>query len=245
MKVGHLSEIFVSFQGEGVHAGRRQLFVRMAGCSLRCRYCDTPDSLERVPRFIVHEPEGGTRLLPNPIASAAVLEHIARLLADGESVDGTALTGGEPLLQAEFLADLLSHHALPAPILLETSGVLPDRLRILLPRVDVVSMDLKLPSNTGEPEFWEEHREFLAVAGTKAYVKILVDDSTDEAELERAAELVRTTAPEVPVFLQPITQGDKRAMIRQPALHRYFSVVRSRVADVRVLPQTHKMIGIL
>jgi len=42
---GNVSEVFVSFQGEGVHAGRRHLFVRLGGCPLRCRYCDTPESL--------------------------------------------------------------------------------------------------------------------------------------------------------------------------------------------------------
>ena len=48
---GYVSEIFVSFQGEGLYAGRRQLFLRMGGCHLRCRYCDTPDSLERTPHY--------------------------------------------------------------------------------------------------------------------------------------------------------------------------------------------------
>ena len=47
MRPGYLSEIFVSFQGEGAHVGYRHLFVRLAGCNLRCRYCDTPDSRER------------------------------------------------------------------------------------------------------------------------------------------------------------------------------------------------------
>ena len=50
---GYVSEIFVSFQGEGLHAGRRQLFLRMGGCHLRCRYCDTPGSLERAPQYRV------------------------------------------------------------------------------------------------------------------------------------------------------------------------------------------------
>lgn len=244
MRVGYISETFVSFQGEGVHAGRRHLFVRMAGCNLRCRYCDTPDSLERVPQFSIHEAGGATRVVSNPVTSAELLRNTSLVLADDEPIDGTALTGGEPLLQAEFLAELLALRALPGPILLETSGVLPDRLRVVLPHVDIVSMDLKIPSNTGEPEFWEQHREFLALAGMKAYVKILVDRQTSEADLTVAAELVRATAPQVPVFVQPITDPTGRADMTPDLLRRCFSAVRSRVRDVRVLPQTHKMLGI-
>ena len=55
----NVSEIFVSFQGEGVHAGRRQLFVRFGGCPLRCRYCDTPESLTPVPTCRILGADGG------------------------------------------------------------------------------------------------------------------------------------------------------------------------------------------
>jgi len=244
VKVGYLSEIFVSFQGEGVHAGRRQLFIRTAGCNLRCRYCDTPDSLERVPQLSIHGPDGAKRVVPNPVTSPDVLRHVGFVVAVDEVIDGTALTGGEPLLQADFLAELLGLRALPAPILLETSGVLPERLRIVLPHVDIVSMDLKVPSNTGEPEFWEQHREFLRLAGEKAYVKILVDRATDEGDLVTAAELVRAEASRVAVFLQPITDSMGRTDVTPELLGRFFAVVRNRVSDVRVLPQTHKILGI-
>ena len=68
-ETGNVSEIFVSFQGEGLHAGRRQLFVRFAGCPLRCRYCDTPESLVPVPECRVLGPDG-TERHPNPLAPA-------------------------------------------------------------------------------------------------------------------------------------------------------------------------------
>src|SRR6185295_1944409 len=47
--VGWIREVFASFQGEGTHVGRRTVFVRTAGCSLRCRFCDTPEALVRTP----------------------------------------------------------------------------------------------------------------------------------------------------------------------------------------------------
>lgn len=216
----------------------------MAGCHLRCRYCDTPDSLERIPRLTVYQLDGGTSLIPNPVTSEALLQCTEPLLSGPVPIDGTALTGGEPLLQADFLAELLASPALPRPILLETSGVNPDRLRTVLSGVDIVSMDLKIPSNTGEPAFWEAHRQFLSLAGEKAYVKVLVDRETTEEDVAKAAELVRTTAPQVPLFVQPITDPQGRVDIDSQTLHQSFSVLRASLSDVRVLPQLHKMIRV-
>ena len=42
----HLVEVFSSFQGEGLYVGQRQLFIRFAGCNLRCRFCDTEAAQE-------------------------------------------------------------------------------------------------------------------------------------------------------------------------------------------------------
>jgi organic radical activating enzyme len=178
------------------------------------------------------------------VTGKELAEHVVPLLPDGEPIDGTALTGGEPLLQADFLAELLISMPLPRPILLETSGVLPQRLRAVLAHIDIVSMDLKIPSNTGEPEFWEAHREFLSLAAGKAYVKILIDGHTTETDLATAAELVRRTAPHVPVFLQPITDPQGRVDLDHQLLHRCYAILRAQVRDVRVLPQTHKIIGV-
>lgn len=242
---GYLSEIFVSFQGEGLQAGRRQLFVRLAGCNLRCRYCDTPDSLERTARFRVDCPDSDPVELANPVAPAAVLSIALRLMEKASgSIDGAAFTGGEPLLQADFLAELLADARWPRPRLLETNGMLPERLRVALPVVDLVSMDIKLPSNTGEPQFWDAHSQFLEIGRGKTYVKVLIDASTDPHEVEQAALLVRDTAPETAVFLQPITGPDRRVSLSVSQLERCFAMLRQHVADVRVLPQTHKTIGI-
>jgi organic radical activating enzyme len=241
MAAGYLSEIFLSFQGEGVEAGRRQLFVRLAGCHLRCRYCDTPDALERVPAYHVFGEDGTARQLPNPATVEAVLAEILPLLERETAVDGMSVTGGEPLLQADFIAELLADARLPRPRLLETSGTMPESLRTVLPQVDVVSMDIKLPSNSGERGFWDQHARFLAVAGEKAYVKILVDAGTDVAEVARAAELVGDGAA---IFLQPITGSNGRVDVDADHLRRFFAAARQHASDVRVLPQTHKMLAI-
>jgi organic radical activating enzyme len=240
---GYLSEIFVSFQGEGEAVGRRQLFIRLAGCNLRCRYCDTPDSLERSSRFVVHGVTGSVEL-QNPVTTAEAVAHAMRLLEGEGAVDGVSVTGGEPLVQADFVAELLADARLPRPRLLETNGMLPDRLAAVLPMVDLVSMDIKLPSNTGEPAFWDAHARFLSRGRGKVYVKVLVDTSTDIDEVESAARLVREHAPNTPVFLQPITSPDGRTDIQAGRLRELFTCVRRHVGDVRVLPQTHKILGV-
>lgn len=241
MRRGYLSEIFASFQGEGLYAGRRHLFLRLAGCHLRCRYCDTPGSLERSASVRVHRPTGQIVVADNPLSAADVLAHATPLLEAGH-LDGVAVTGGEPLLQSEFVAELLSDARWPRPRLLETSGTLPDKLDAVLGVIDIVSMDIKLASNTAERPFWEEHREFLALAGRKAYVKILVDETTAIADVEQAAQTVGRTG--TPVFLQPITNASGQIAIGAPMLERFFSVSKEHVHDVRVLPQTHKILGI-
>lgn len=243
MKHGYISEMFVSFQGEGAQVGRRHLFIRLSGCNLRCRYCDTPASLVREDTCVVHRAESALRV-PNPIEVNEVLKYARELSEESRAIDGVAITGGEPLLQAEFLADLLATGDLPHPRLLETGGALPRQLRAVRDWVDVVSMDMKLPSNSGEAALWEEHEEFLRHCEGRAYVKILVDENTAEDEVERAASIVAAVAPTTAVFLQPISGEDASVDLSAPRLARFFALAKNHVSDVRVVPQTHKMLGI-
>ncbi|MBI4518230.1 MAG: 7-carboxy-7-deazaguanine synthase QueE [Deltaproteobacteria bacterium] len=244
MDQGYLSEIFVSFQGEGARVGERHLFVRMAGCNLRCRYCDTPGSLVRGPFLTVQREGSPPSLLTNPIGSTELVRCTAALMKEEGPLDAVALTGGEPLVQADFLADFLAAARFLIPVLLETNGVLPEQLTAVLPWVDIVSMDIKPASNTGERPFWDEHDEFLRRAGYKeVYVKVLVDRHTSDADICQAAELLAAHGP-VPLYLQPIMDTAGQATIDPVALRRLFLVARRIHGPVRVLPQTHKIIGI-
>jgi 7-carboxy-7-deazaguanine synthase len=245
---GNVSEIFVSFQGEGLHAGRRQLFVRFAGCPLRCRYCDTPESLVPVPECRVLGPDG-TERQANPLAPATLDALVARLAAAAPPLHAIAVTGGEPLAQADFLATWLAGRTTRLPVLLETAGILPARLRRVLRWVTIASLDVKCPSNTGERPRWEEHEECLAAAvaaGCDVYVKMPVDDSTAVDEVERGADLVHRVAPQAPLFLTPLTEPTtSRLTIDAPALERLHAAASAVHGDVRVLPQLHKVLGIL
>ena len=196
MKPGYLSEIFASFQGEGAHVGRLHLFVRLAGCNIRCRYCDTPDSLERTATYAVSAADDDIEVRGNPVDAEELSGLVGRLLASAAPIDAIALTGGEPLTQSEFLAAFLEAGRFTVPILLETNGLLPRRLRDVMAWVDIISMDIKLPSNSGEGAWWEAHAEFVEQARTKdLYVKVPVDEGTADAEVDRAARLLATCVP--------------------------------------------------
>src|SRR5207244_9235271 len=94
VKPGYLSEIFVSCQGEGAHVGRRHLFVRLAGCNLRCTYCDTPDSLERTTDYVIYRSGSQSEKRRNPVAASEAADTIASMIDSEAPIDALALTGG-------------------------------------------------------------------------------------------------------------------------------------------------------
>lgn len=242
---GYLSEVFVSFQGEGAYAGEEHLFLRFAGCPLRCRYCDTPGSLTRTARCQLRVPGQGEQLLANPLPAEALETHVAAALAARPSIQKLAITGGEPLLQWRFLCSFLPRVRSWRPVLIETAGVHPAWLEPLVEFVDVVSMDIKLLSNSGEGPFWDEHERFLQIACARdVYVKILADDATPEDEVAHAVALVHRVGAGIPVFLQPIHDADGKPTLSAPRLHALFARARDLHGPVRFLPQVHKLLGI-
>jgi 7-carboxy-7-deazaguanine synthase len=245
MNRGYLSEIFASFQGEGLFVGQRHLFVRLSGCNLRCSYCDTPDSLEREPEYAVHlagaHPRGGA----NPVTPTDLSRLIAPFFDRGGVIDAVALTGGEPLMQASFLREWLGQSCLEVPILLETNGILPNALAEVIDGVDIVSMDIKLPSDTHEPSFWAEHAAFARLAARRTlYAKILVSNASASEDFGRAVDLLAEVDPEIPTFVQPIVDDEGRLQIDEGHLSTFHATARLRLSQVRVLPQIHKVLAI-
>ena len=83
-------EIFSSIQGEGIFLGAKQIFVRFKRCNMACAYCD--EELDRKAK----------RYSPLELMKEVKLLESAR--GPHHSV---SLTGGEPLLYAEFLKSFL------------------------------------------------------------------------------------------------------------------------------------------
>ena len=224
---GKVVEIFKSVQGEGKYVGLPQIFLRLSFCNLLCTYCDTD---------FVH----GTWM-----ETQEVLEEVKALLEQYSDVRSLSITGGEPLLQEEFLGDVLPRFKeWDLQVLLETNGTLPSNLLGVLPWVDIVSMDIKLSSASLTPDVWSEHEAFLALSKEKdTYVKLVLSGGTSEEDFRRALDLVSYADPSTCLILQPVTPLGQAKRARQDQLARWMDVARKSLRDVRLVPQMHKVWG--
>ena len=119
-------EIYKSLQGESSHTGLPCVFVRLAGCNLRCAWCDSEYTFKGGQRMTLEEVEG----------------EVHRLSPDGGLVE---ITGGEPLLQEREVVPLMDRLlAASYTVLLETSGERP--LERVPSRV-VKIVDIKCPDS--------------------------------------------------------------------------------------------------
>ena len=238
----NIIEIFSSIQGEGKYVGYRQVFVRFEGCNLQCQYCDT----ENVPGghpFCQLEAAAGAREFLQAKNPLSVEDAAGKILPMLQAVPHQAVsfTGGEPLLQSDFIAALAP--LLPVKIFLETNGTLTERLRDIIDFVDIISMDIKLPSITGEA-LWKEHRGFMEIARQKElYLKLVVSAETTDDELQQAFGLIAAVDPSLPLIIQPVTPFGGCQAASPARILRCQEMALEKLQDVRVIPQTHKSIG--
>ena len=246
--VAPVQEVFSSFQGEGPWVGRRQLFVRFAHCHLKCTYCDTtmhsPDG-----RAHISLPDGQLISLDNPLTADALTAQLLACLAQTPH-HSVSFTGGEPLLYHHLLQAVLPRIRPVAKTYLETSGTQPDRLTPLLPHIDMVAMDVKLPSATGERPYWQEHAEFLRLSlQTGVFIKLVFNDTVTDDELVEVAKLAQISR-QVPVILQPETSlntlsGQTPPLnASQSTMFKVAESLQKVFNDVRLIPQTHKMVAV-
>ena len=242
---GYVAEVFRSIQGEGPHVGVLQVFVRFAGCSLRCAYCDTVSARARAPELSVMSGET-IRRLPTP-GGAGERAGLARSLVEvSPHVPSMSGTGGEPLEQPDFLcAFLRSFRGSGIPVYLETNGLFEDAARAAAPLVDIVSMDVKLPSLCGGGDLFSIYRRVLPLfAGKDLFCKVVVAGGFVPEELAEAARLVGEWDARVPFIIQPATETpDARAVTGESLLMCYFKAAEY-LDDVRVIPQCHQRLGL-
>lgn len=156
-----VNELFCSIQGEGTRVGLRCAFIRLTGCHLRCRWCDTAYAFTEGRWMELDEVVRQVRQYRCPMVE---------------------VTGGEPLLQPAvypLLARLADEFE---TVLLETSGALP--IAGVDPRV-VRIVDVKCPGS-GESE--RNHWPNLDLLTPRDEVKFVL---ADRADYEWAREVVR------------------------------------------------------
>ncbi len=226
-----ITEVFSSMQGEGIFAGAKQIFVRFKACNLSCSFCD--------------EPKDVSGKIYTPASLADEIELLTEKKGTHHSV---SLTGGEPLCYADFLASFLPllRKAGKKPYL-ETNGTLPGELASVIDLIDIVAMDFKLPSSTGERAFWREHLEFLKIASKKmVFVKAVVTPEPTAEDIRQAVSLIKSLNKHIPFILQPATpvkKSDKEVDNR--LLLEFMEIgIDNRLEQIRVMPQVHKMMGI-
>jgi len=241
-----LVEVFSSAQGEGPLVGCRQVFVRFCGCNLECAYCDTEHVREPTCRFERVPGSASFDNIDNPVPLERLLVHLENWQKEYQGLHHSiSLTGGEPLHHGNVLLKWLPELRKILPIYLETNGTQVTVLEDLIDDIDYISMDIKLSSVCGFPTPWDLHRSFLRVsAGKTTCVKLVVDAHTPSVEVEMAADLVRSLTPDTVLVLQPLTRND-RVHIPSSRLLELQAVALKHVADVRVIPQTHRFLNLL
>ncbi len=174
-----LTEVFVSLQGETSRTGLPTVFIRLAGCPLRCRWCDTPYSFQ-----------GG-----QTISLGALLARVADF-----GVPTVCVTGGEPLAQKNCLPLLTALCDAGYSVSLETSGALD--ISKVDPRVSRI-VDVKAPeSGEDTRNRWEN----IAHLTPHDEIKFVL---ANRADYDWAVELLRERRLDriCPVLFSPV-QGE-------------------------------------
>ncbi len=263
-------EVFASFQGEGLYVGEPQSFVRLAGCPLRCQWCDTPGSwlLGGEGASARIDAVAGRRREPRWATPFQVACWVAQVEPGAPRT--VSVTGGEPLMWPEFVVEL-ARLVGPRRVHLETAGAHPKALALVLDAVDHVSLDLKLPADLDEPvelalsesaaaavgagafeasprgaaEWAEARAECLALVRDRdACAKVIVAGGRKPEQFDPLLESLAEHAPRTPLFVQPATPQGSIAAPDTSLLTQVVERARKLELAARVVPQMHKALGL-
>jgi organic radical activating enzyme len=186
---------------------------------------------------------GDFAFMQNPMAAHDIVEAVEQLSISRD----VSITGGEPLMQAGFLAKLLPMlRSKGFRIHLETNGTMPEEMAGLAGFIDVVAMDFKLPSASGGVDCFDLHEKFLrSVVGAKVFVKMVVTSDVTDDEIRHAVKIILDSGKNVPFVIQPVSVTAEG--IKPPTLARLleiFLAASERLEDVRIMPQMHRFMAI-
>ncbi|MEA2071618.1 MAG: glycyl-radical enzyme activating protein [Asgard group archaeon] len=143
--------------------------VFLKGCPLRCWWCHNPESFTQAPQTIVHSahssdlPVPRTEVIGRKMSVSEVMIEINKdQIFYDQSGGGITFSGGEPLMQFDFLDALLTAcQREEYSIALDTSGYAPrEHFEQIISKIDLFLYDLKVLDN-------EHHRKFTGVSNTR------------------------------------------------------------------------------
>jgi organic radical activating enzyme len=230
-------EVFFSFQGEALYIGLPQIFVRFAGCNIKCGYCDTYYStvISEKTKYLTID-----KLL-NKICF--LYKKNKRSFTDFVlKKPSVVFTGGEPLIYIEFLEVLfLKIKEKNFNIYLETNGTLPENLKKIVKFCDIISMDFKFASEC-KKSFWKEHKNFLKLVkdntSCEIIVKNIITKNTNVSEIKKSVGVIRTISKKIPLILQPSI--DKNIPLIQN-LRKFYVEAKKVIPNVYIMIQMHKI----
>jgi organic radical activating enzyme len=215
-----IKDIFYSFQGEGPFVGYPQVFIRFYGCNIHCAYCDEPDFSKDKKKYSVPD----------------VLDAIIPF--KNKPLHSISITGGEPLMYADALKELVPQ--LPAPAYLETNGTLTHKLKSVKSLFRFFSVDYK-------PGYHAEFASFIAELQHHpgCFVKFILLHGFNPNDLHNAGKLVQQYNPNMPFIIQPVTPFASITKKPTPSeIESAHAIVSTYLSDVRVIGQTHKLIAV-
>ena len=193
-----INEIFKSIQGEGPNFGKPAIFLRTAQCNLKCTWCDTKYTWDWENYDYTKEVKEMT------------LEEIKEQLLDFE-IKHLVITGGEPLLQQDDLADLLSFLKPDFYVEIETNcTILPNKM--LTDLVDQWNVSPKT-ENSGNPlELYENDECYYFFANQEnCFFKYVVEDESDIPEIKKFVTKYNIPENHVQLMTQASTKEEIRA----------------------------------
>ena len=172
-----VNEIFDSIQGESLYSGIPCVFIRLTGCNLRCRYCDTRYAYD----------EGIDLSIPEILTK--VKEYNCNLVE---------ITGGEPLSQEE--TPLLIHKLLNRGhvVLLETNG--SHDIRIIDQRC-IRIVDIKCP---GSGEVEKNNLNNLNNLTLRDQVKLVIGSREDYEFAKKVSKMTKESFPQNNILFSPM-----------------------------------------
>ena len=216
-----IKEIFESIQGEGPFVGYNQLFIRFCNCNLNCNYCDTEYTSQK--DFIEYTAED-------------LLDEIKKY----PNIHSISLTGGEPLLSAKFLKEILP--LVNKKIYLETNATLADELSEIKDYVDIISADIKLESSTGLKNMFQMHDTFFKNCdGIKTFAKIVFNDKITDFEIITSCNLAKKYNLEL--ILQPEMKGNSFSVDTEFSAGIFYKFL-DNYDNIRLIPQVHKFLNV-